>query len=316
MTVRLSRAGHILGAASVRLTLGPAGPTIGFSGDLGRPNHPFLVAPDLPGAVDWLVVESTYGDRRHPDDDVLERLAAVIERTIERGGNVLIPAFAVDRTEVVLHHLARLSAAGRLPAVPVYVDSPMALSALRVYRQAIARGDPDIRPDAIGAGNPFHLPGLTEVSDVEASKALNNPSMPSIVISASGMASGGRVVHHLAHWLPDRRNTVVLVGYQAEGTRGRRLLDGERELKMLGRYVRVRADVVDLPAFSVHADSDELFDWVSAAETKPNTVFVVHGEKSASRALANTISERLDWTTAVPRHAERVRLDLTDDRHA
>lgn len=164
--------------------------------------------------------------------------------------------------------------------------------------------------------DPFHLPGLTEVSDVEASKALNNPSMPSIVISASGMASGGRVVHHLAHWLPDRRNTVALVGYQAEGTRGRRLLDGERELKMLGRYVRVRADVVDLPAFSVHADSDELFDWVSAAETKPNTVFVVHGEKSASRALANTISERLDWTTAVPRHAERVRLDLTDDRHA
>jgi metallo-beta-lactamase family protein len=212
VTVRLSRAGHILGAASARLTLGASGPTIGFSGGLGRPNHPFLVAPDPPGAVDWLVVESTYGDRRHADDDMLARLGAVIERTIERGGNVLIPAFAVDRTEVILHHLARLSATGRLPAVPVFVDSPMALGALRVYRQAIERGDPDIRPDMIGRGNPFHLPRLTEVSDVESSKALNNPTAPSIVISASGMASGGRVVHHLAHWLPDTRNTVVLVG--------------------------------------------------------------------------------------------------------
>lgn len=311
VTVQMSRAGHILGAASARLVLGASGPTIGFSGDLGRPNHPFLVAPDPPGDVDWMVVESTYGDRRHRDDDVLERLAAVIDQTVERGGSVLIPAFAVDRTEVVLHHLARLAAAGRLPAVPVYVDSPMALSALRVYRAAIARGDPDIRPEAIGAGNPFDVPRLGEVSDVEASKALNNPARPSIVISASGMASGGRVVHHLAHWLPDPRNTVILVGYQAEGTRGRRLVEGERELKMLGRYVRVRADVVDLPAFSVHADADELFDWVASATTRPSTVFVVHGEQSASRSLADTISDRLDWTTAVPRHAERVRLDVT-----
>ena len=314
VTVRLSRAGHILGAASARLTLGDTGPTIGFSGDLGRTNHPFLVAPDPPGAVDWLVVESTYGDRRHDDGDMVERLAAVIDRTVERGGSVLIPAFAVDRTEVILHHLARLSDAGRLPAVPVYVDSPMALNALRVYRQAIARGDPDIRPDAVGTGDPFRVPRLSEVSDVEASKALNNPSGPSILISASGMASGGRVVHHLAHWLPDARNTVLLVGYQAEGTRGRRLLDGERELKMLGRYVRVRADVVDLPTFSVHADSEELFHWVASAETRPNTVFVVHGEQSASRALADTIAQRLDWTTAVPRHAERVSLDFLDDR--
>ena len=309
VTVALSRAGHILGAASARVSLGSTGPTISFSGDLGRPNHPFLVAPDPPGAADWLVVESTYGDRRHADGDVPDRLAAVIQRTVERGGSLLIPAFAVDRTEVVLHHLARLSADGRLPAVPIFVDSPMALSALRVYREAIARGDPDIRPGALGNGDPFRVPRLTEVRDVESSKALNNPSEPCVVISASGMATGGRVVHHLAHWLPDPRNMVALVGYQAEGTRGRRLLEGARELKMLGRYIRVRADIVDLPAFSVHADSAELYDWISTAETKPNTVYVVHGEQSASRALANTISEHLDWTTAVPRHAERVRLD-------
>jgi metallo-beta-lactamase family protein len=156
------------------------------------------------------------------------------------GLTTLIPAFAVDRTEVLLHHLADLAHAGRLPAgVPVYVDSPMALSALRVYRDALERGDPDIR-SVVGRGDPFDVPGLQEVLDVEGSKALNHPATPSIIISASGMASGGRVVHHLAHLCPDSRNTVVLVGYQAEGTRGRLLVDGARELKMLGRYVRVR----------------------------------------------------------------------------
>jgi metallo-beta-lactamase family protein len=309
VTVRLSRAGHILGAASIRLELA-GGPTIGFSGDLGRSNHPFLVAPDPPGAVDWLLVESTYGDRRHAEASGLDALAEVIRRTVDRGGSVLIPAFAVDRTEVVLHHLARLASTGRLPAeVPIYVDSPMALSALKAYREAIARADPDIRPEAARPHDPFAVPGLTEVRDVEASKALNHPSGPSIVISASGMATGGRVVHHLAHWLPDPRNTVVLVGYQAAGTRGRQLLDGATELKMLGRYIRVRAEVVDLPAFSVHADSAELLDWIASADVEPRCVYVVHGEPRASEALAQSIGAALDWAAVVPYPDERVSLD-------
>lgn len=190
----------------------------------------------------------------------------------------------------------------------MYVDSPMALAALGVYRGAIARGDPDIAGHAATA-ELFAVPGLREVHDVEGSKQLNRPAEPSIVISASGMATGGRVVHHLAHWLPDRRNTIVLVGWQAQGTRGRTLVDGATELKMLGRYVKVHAEVISLPQFSVHADSEELAAWVAAATPTPETVYVTHGEPSASRALATTISTRLGCTAVVPRLGERVRLD-------
>jgi metallo-beta-lactamase family protein len=308
----LSRAGHILGAASVQLRLGGGGPVVGFSGDLGRPAHPLLVGPDAPPEADWLLVESTYGNRRHDDVASLQLLADTIVTTIDRGGNVLIPAFAVDRTEVLLHHLHALARSGRLPAgVPIYVDSPMALSALDVYRQAIIRGDSDVRPEVRGDASVLDLLDLHEVRDVEASKALNQPSRPSIIISAAGMASGGRVVHHLAHQLPDSRNTIILVGYQAEGTRGRRLADGADELKMLGRYIRVRAQIVDLRGFSVHADSGELLDWVRRAPSAPETVYVVHGEPSASAALAGAIRTQLDWSAVVPSPLERVRLDHT-----
>ena len=235
--------------------------------------------PDPPEAVDCLLVESTYGDRRHDDADAVTRLAAAITTTIERGGSVLIPAFAVDRTEVLLHHLARLAASGRLPdGVPIFVDSPMALDALS--RLPVARSHaaiPTFDP-SLATAPPVRLPGLREVRDVEGSKALNHPARRRIIISASGMASGGRVVHHLAHLLPDARNTVLLVGYQAEGTRGRRLLDGATELKLLGRYVRVRASIIDLPAFSVHADAPELLAWVAAAPRPPDNIYVVHGE--------------------------------------
>jgi metallo-beta-lactamase family protein len=307
--VRFSPAGHILGAASLRLMLDPSGTTVGFSGDLGRQRHPFLVAPDPPGVVDTLLVESTYGDRRHAVGDGGDELAAAINRTIARGGSVLIPAFAVDRTEVVLYHLDRLAAAGRIPGdLPIYVDSPMALSAMTVYRDAIARRDPDIRPDAADLGF-LSSHAIGEVRDVEGSKALNHPQRPSIVVSASGMATGGRVVHHLAHWLPDARHTVVLVGYQASGTRGRQLLDGVGELKMLGRYVRVRADVVGLDQYSVHADAPELLQWVTSASTPPTTVYVVHGEPSSGRALSRSIGDALGVVAVVPRLGERVRLD-------
>lgn len=309
MTVRLQRAGHILGAASVALHLdGADEAALLASGDLGRDNHPFLVGPDPAPRAANVLVESTYGNRRHATDDGIEQLAATVVHTIERGGSVIIPAFAVDRTEVLLHHLADLSAAGRIPSdLPVFVDSPMALAALRVYRRALTDGDPDIRPEWRG-GDPFAVPNLIEVHDVEGSKALNRPARPSVVISAAGMASGGRVVHHLAHGLPDPRNTVVLVGYQAAGTRGRRLVDGATELKMLGRYVPVRAQVVNLPHFSVHADADELLAWVGSSGSVPRSVYVVHGEPDAAKALATGIRHRFDVTAVVPRHAERVLL--------
>jgi metallo-beta-lactamase family protein len=311
VTIRLSPAGHILGSASINVQIGNAGAGVTFSGDLGRPWHPILAPPDPPGACDWLLVESTYGDRQHDDADAVARLAGVISRTVERGGSVLIPAFAVDRTEVMLYHLAELARRRALPPdLPIYVDSPMALDALHAYRRAFARRDIDIQRGAIHGPDPFAVPGLHEVRDVEQSKALNRPTRPSVIISASGMLAGGRVVHHLAHLLPDARNTILLVGYQAAGSRGRWLLDGVSELKMLGRYIRVRADVVDLPAFSVHADADELLQWVRTCPSAPSAVYVVHGEPVAARALATSVRATLDWSAVTPRPGERVRLDV------
>jgi metallo-beta-lactamase family protein len=222
---------------------------------------------------------------------------------------VLIPAFAVDRTEVLLHHLGTLAHQGRLPDVPVFVDSPLALAALRIYREATLAGDPDLRADARARLDVARHLDLREIHDVEESKALNTTPYPCIVISASGMATGGRVVHHLFHRLPDPRTTVVLVGFQAKGTRGRSLADGAKVLKMLGRYVRVRAEIVTLAAFSVHADQDGLVGWLRQLPTEPRSVFVVHGEPEASRALADRIDDELGWLAVVPRLGERVRLE-------
>jgi metallo-beta-lactamase family protein len=306
----LRPAGHILGSATVTLRLdGPPARRLVFSGDLGRPAHPLLQPPAPVGDADVVVVESTYGDRRHDDAGALERFAGVISRTAERGGTVLIPAFAVDRTEVVLFHLRQLLAAGLIPPLPVYVDSPMALAALRVYRRAIERGGPEIDPELVGGVDPFDAGHVVEVRDVEASKALADLRMPAVIVSASGMASGGRVVHHLARLAPDHRNAVVVVGFQAPGTRGRLLADGARQIKMLGRYVRVRADVVDLGAFSVHADQAELVDWLDTATSPPDAVYVVHGEQGPARALHDLVDGRDEWVAVVPRHGERVRLD-------
>ncbi len=308
--VTLRSAGHILGSATVSVRLSDHHDRrIVFSGDLGRSGHPLLAPPEPLGEADVVVMESTYGNRRHDDADAVERFAAAVRRTIGRGGTVLVPAFAVDRTEVVLHHLRELQATDRIPQVPVFVDSPMALAALGVYRAAIERRDPDLRPELHDLAAPFGPGEITEVHEVAESKALAQLRVPSIIVSASGMGTGGRVVHHLARLLPDHRNTVLLVGFQAPGTRGRLLADGAREIKMLGRYVRVSAEVVDLGAFSVHADCDELLEWLDTAHTPPETVYVVHGEPDASTRLAELIEGRRDIQAVVPHHGERVRLD-------
>ncbi|MGD9750987.1 MAG: MBL fold metallo-hydrolase RNA specificity domain-containing protein [Acidimicrobiia bacterium] len=312
ITLELRRAGHILGACSavLRITDGTGGPrTLVVSGDLGRREHPVLRGPEPLPAADTVLVESTYGDRDHDGGDGPAVLAEAINATARRGGVVVIPSFAVDRTEVLLYHLRRLVADGAVADLPVYVDSPMALSALEVYRRAVRERWPEIRPEVVGRGDLFDPGQLHEVRDVEASKRLHGQRYPSIIISASGMATGGRVLHHLAHRLGDRRNTVILAGYQAAGTRGRRLLDGDHQLKLLGRYVPVRAEVVDLPAFSVHADRGELLDWLGTAPSAPDTLYVVHGEAGAAAALRDRVEERLGWTAVVAAHGERVRLD-------
>lgn len=303
VTVRLPAAGHILGSASPVLTAD--GTTLAFSGDLGRANHPLLRPPAPPPAASAIVVESTYGDRIHPPHPE-QALSDAITRTVERGGSVVIPAFAVDRTELLMLALQDLTRAGRIPRLPIYLDSPMALRGLQVYQAAVARGSGDLRPDL-----PLDLLSDSNVHEAHSatqSQALNDPAEPSIIISASGMASGGRVLHHLKRMLPDPRHSVLLVGYQAVGTRGRDLADGASQVKIHGEYVPVRAEVVDVQGFSVHADADELLAWLGSAPEPPNVVYVVHGEPAASAELARRIGAELGWLAVAPRDGERVRV--------
>jgi metallo-beta-lactamase family protein len=304
-TVTLRQAGHILGSAFAEVVV--AGRTVTFSGDLGRDDHPLLRAPARPSASDTLVLESTYGDRTHPDG-AEDRLAAALSSTLGRGGVALVPAFAVDRTPMLLQVIAGLIGAGRVPDVPVVVDSPMALNALEVYRDAVRDRDPQLRPEVSDGRATAVPPRLRLLRSRDESAAVNRPDHPCIIISASGMATGGRVLHHLRHQLPDPRNSVLLTGFQAPGTRGRALADGATHVKIHGFYVPVRAEVVPIDGFSAHADADDLMAWLGSMRTPPRTVYVVHGEPRASATLARRIEDELGWTALVPDQGERVRL--------
>ena len=306
LILRLTRAGHILGSASVTLRYGDA--SVLVSGDLGRHDHPLLESREIPPGAGYVLVESTYGDREHPDPDghPHELLAEVIRRTIARGGTVLIPAFAVDRTPVVLRALAQLRRGGQIPDVPIFVNSPMAVAALAVYRDAGRTGG--LRPD-LHLEEFMDLPNLREVTDAEESKRLNRPERPCIIVSSSGMATGGRVLHHLEHLLPDPRHAVVFTGYQGVGTRGRTLLEGATEMKFRGRFVPVRAEIVQDSEFSVHADGSDLIDWLASLSPPPRTVFCVHGEQDSAAALAARIHRELGLTAVVPRFREVVAIE-------
>lgn len=301
-------AGHILGSASVLLEMGTAHRrrSVLVSGDLGRGNHPLLVEPGPAPAADVVLIETTYGDRAHPDPNAeVAALAEVISDSAARGGIILIPAFAVDRTEVVLLLLRDLVSEGLIPKLPIYADSPMALKVLDVYRQAVEDGDLDVRvldaPPPFAAGDDVH-----ECRTTNESKALAELTYPSIIISASGMATGGRVLHHLARLLPDDRNAVVMSGFQAAGTRGRTLVEGARSVKMLGRHVPVRATVLGMESLSVHADADELVAWLSSMPEAPEIVYAVHGESNASEAMCARLESDLDLLAVVPHQGERV----------
>ena len=309
LTARLDPAGHILGSSTVTITDVARDRTVVFSGDLGRGNHPLLEPPAPPCGAAAIVLESTYGDREHEDVQAeLDQMAAAITRTIKRGGTVVIPAFAVDRTEVLLRALRTLQDQQRIPVVPIHVDSPMALAALRVYVSAIQDGDPEINTATAAEGpDAIDLPNLHEATTPQQSMALDTGGAR-IIVSASGMASGGRVTHHLKALLPDRDNTVLLVGFQAVGTAGRMLLDGAHELKIHGKYIPVRAEIVEIEAFSVHADSSELVDWLRSCDTAPEQVFINHGESDASEALADRIRGEFSAAVHVAQPGERVRV--------
>jgi metallo-beta-lactamase family protein len=305
--VEFINAGHLLGSAYGRIRVG--GRTLLFGGDLGRYNRPVLPDPCPVDQADVLLVEATYGDRVHAADDNGERLAAIVRQTVERDGKLIVPAFAVGRVEEVIYWLRRLENEKRIPVVPVYVDSPMAAAALEFYKQRTNELDPTL-PGNLRNVCAFCTARFSVIEDREQSKGLTASREPAIVIAASGMATGGRVLHHLVAALPDRRNSVLFVGYQAAGTRGRALCEGAREVKMLGRLVPVAATIEQLDSMSAHADANEIMQWLSGFATAPTMTYLVHGEPAGLNALAARIETERGWPVHVARHLERVDLDL------
>ena len=298
---RFTNAGHILGSGFVELEVDRRGAAsrFVFSGDVGRYDAPLHLDPLAPPACDALIVESTYGNRTHEHDPLDEQICRPFARTLERGGVILIPSFAVGRAQQVTLILRELMNDGQLPEVPIHIDSPMAVDATRIYSRHLDEHHLDAELLEDGRNRLFPR-NVQLVRSVEDSKELNDLDGPRIIISSSGMLSGGRILHHLRRRLPRRENLVVLVGYQAAGTRGRRLLEGERTLRIHGRDVPVRARFMSLSGLSAHADRDELLRWIRSAPALPRAVFVVHGEPEAAQAFAWRLDRDLALEAHVP----------------
>jgi len=293
LTARFRRAGHILGSATVELrTDGPQPATIVFSGDLGRPRQPILRDPEPAPAADLLLLEATYGDRHHPPE-AAAHLAQAVTETARRGGALVIPAFAVGRTQLVLWWLRQLEEAGRIPSLPTYVDSPLAIDASAIYLRHPEDHDLAMETLLNHGQNPLKTRHFHLARSRDESRALNDLTGPVIIISASGMATGGRILHHLKLRLPDPRTTVLLVGFQAAGTRGQLLQQGARHLRLLGADVPVRARILTLDGLSAHADQAELLAWLAQAAAPPRRIALVHSEPDAARALASSIEDRM-----------------------
>lgn len=300
-SLRFFRAGHILGARIVEMTVSENSRTqrVVFSGDLGRSHQPIIRPPESLEGADVLLLESTYGDRLHPTDDFRERLASIIETTSARGGTVIVPAFAVGRTQELLYILRELIESQRLPSLPIHVDSPMAIDVTSLYREH--HEDHNLQMESLEAQGikPFSPVGVHFDRSPEESKALNDCPDPSIIISASGMATGGRVLHHLARCLPDPRNTILLVGFQAPGTRGQSLESGSQFVKMHGAMVPVRASIESVEHLSAHADAGEIMEWLGKFRNPPQKILLVHGEPHAAEALRQKIAATPGWQVQV-----------------
>lgn len=298
----LYRAGHILGSAFIRVE--DDSTSILFSGDIGRLHNPVMKPPAKIQNADYLVLESTYGDRLHNTDDPTEELGRVIRETAARGGTVLIPAFAVGRTQSILYHLYVLKSEKRIPDLPVFLDSPMAIDATGLLKTHM--NEHRLSPEECAAVCRVARYAQTR----EDSKAINQDTntVPKIIVSASGMATGGRVLHHLKHYLGDARNTVLLAGFQAAGTRGDRLLRGETELRIHGQDYPVLAQIAHLDTLSAHADYGEILTWLENFNTTPRRTFITHGEIDSARALQTRIQDKLGWTAEVPVYMQSVDL--------
>jgi metallo-beta-lactamase family protein len=300
MRVQFSHAGHLLGAGSIRME--STGTSVLFSGDIGRPADPLMRPPDSPLPADYVVVESTYGDRRHPAVEPQAEMGDVIRRTCERSGIVVIPTFAVGRAQLLLLLISRLKASRAIPDVPVYLDSPMAIDATEL----LTRHSAEHRLSAAEAATVGRTVRL--VHTAEESKALDRIREPAIILAASGMATGGRVVHHLKVFMTDPRNTILFSGFQAGGTRGASLVAGTRELRIHGEMFPVRAEVCQLQAASAHADADEVIAWLRQLRTAPRHVYVTHGEPGASDSLRQRLQSELGWSASAPEYRDEAQL--------
>jgi metallo-beta-lactamase family protein len=305
-------AGHILGSSSLVLTIteNRKKTVVVFSGDIGRYNQPILNDPTTPVAnADVLLCESTYGDREHEAGDPAELLGGVVNRVAKRGGSIVIPAFAIGRAQTFMYYLRQLEDQQRIPRLPVYVDSPMALSATDLYLKY--REDHDLefsREDNDGKGDPLDVHQFHLTRTADESKQINNVKTPCIIISASGMVTGGRVMHHLVQRLPDPRNAVILAGFQAQGTRGRALQEGAKTIRLFGQEIPVNAEIVELGQFSAHAGKSELLRWLTGLPAPPKQTYLVHGEPSAAQSLQASIRENFKWNVSVARYLDTIDL--------
>jgi metallo-beta-lactamase family protein len=300
VTFKMTPNGHILGSAFVRISDGKK--SIVFSGDIGRPKHLLMQPPSQIKNADYLVLESTYGDRMHGKADPRVKLAETINRTISRGGKVIIPVFAVGRAQEILYYIHLLKTERKIPDVPVYLNSPMAIDATQIFERH--SGEHRLsRAECEAMCHTAHM-----VNTVQQSKALNENPHPMIILAASGMASGGRVVHHLKAFAPNPHNTILFVGFQAAGTRGAAMVEGASSVKIHGEYVPINAEVASIKNMSAHADYVEILDWLRNFESAPKRTFITHGEPVAADAMRHHIEEKLDWHTCVPDYLETVEL--------
>ncbi len=292
VSFEINHAGHILGAGIVSLYLGNN--KIVFSGDIGRTNDDILYDPTKVKEADYILCESTYGDRNHKNINQKDGLAEIINRTVNRGGNLIVPAFAVGRTQLLLYYIHQLKKERKIPSVPIFIDSPMSIKVTNLLDD-FADEHKLTEDECLDMFDDAKF-----TTTVEQSKRIFEYTIPSIIISASGMMTGGRILHHIAHYGPDNKNTILLVGFQANGTRGRALQDGKKELKIHGQVVKINAEVTKLENMSAHADSNELMAWLSGFESKPKKLFIIHGEEKSSLALSERVEKELGWNVEVP----------------
>lgn len=311
LRVKFRDAGHILGSSfvDVKTTRSKETRRIVFSGDVGRPGRPILRDPVQVFEVDYLILESTYGNRLHDDHSPQDELARVINESVERQGVLVIPAFAVGRTQELLFNIRELEEQERIPSLPVYVDSPMAIDVTSVFERSRADYGLKARTLALNGKRILHPGQMLFSRTREQSQAINKEEARAIIISASGMATGGRVLHHLKYRLPNPNDTVLFIGYQAEGTRGRTILEGKPEVKIHGHQVPIRAKIENISGFSAHADYNEILAWLIGFNRPPSKTFIVHGEPDASTALAEKIRGKLRWDVVIPEFNEAVELD-------